>query len=111
MRFFHDTWNFEAVDLKVVASGAPATLKLKTWRRKSDGATIIAFWNSDPSLSSAESTRLKLTIPLDGTGAVRQFSASEAEPRTVESTPGDGTLQAVVELSTRASWLEISRRQ
>jgi hypothetical protein len=107
-RFFHDTWNFEAVDLKVVPSEAPATLKLKTWRRKSDGATIVAFWNSDPSLSSSESTRLKLTIPLARAGSVRQFSASEAEPRTVETTAGDGALQAIVELSTRASWLEIS---
>jgi Cellulase (glycosyl hydrolase family 5) len=110
-RFFHDTWNFEAVDLKVAPSEAPATLKLKTWRRKSDGATIIAFWNSDPSASSTESTRLTLTIPLTDGGAVRQFFASDAEPRAVETTPGAGTLQAVVELSTRASWLEISRQR
>jgi hypothetical protein len=110
--FFHDTWNFEAADLDVVPSEAPATLKLKVWRRKSDGATIVAFWNRDPSASSAESTRLKLTIPLAGAGMVRQFSASEAEPRTVEVTArGDGTLQAVVDLSTRASWLEIGRQR
>jgi hypothetical protein len=107
-QFFHDTWNFDAVDLKVAPSEAPATLKLKTWRRKSDGATIVAFWNSDPSASSTESTRIKLAIPVAGAGAVRQFFASEAEPRTVDTTPGKGTLQAVVELSTRASWLEIS---
>jgi Cellulase (glycosyl hydrolase family 5) len=110
-RFFHDSWNFEAVDLKVAPSEAPATLKLKTWRRKSDGATIIAFWNSDPSASSTASTRLKLTIPLVDAGAVRQFFASDAEPRAVETTPGEGALQAVVELSTRASWLEISRQR
>ena len=110
-RFFHDTWNFEAADLEVVPSEAPATLKLKTWRRKSDGATIVAFWNADPSASSTESTRLKLTIPVAAAGSVRQFFASEATPRTVETTPGDGTLQATVELSTRASWLEISRKR
>ena len=111
VRFFHDTWNFEAVDLKVVASEAPATLKLKTWRRKSDGATVIAFWNSDPSISSTESTRLKLTVPLAGAGFVRQFSASEAAPKSVETTTSDGMLQVVVELSTRASWLEIGRQR
>jgi hypothetical protein len=110
-RFFHDTWNFEAVDLKVVPGKAPATLRLKTWRRKSDGATIVAFWNSDPSLASTESTRLTLTIPLADVGSVRQFSASEAAPKTVEATAGDGMLQAVVELSTRASWLEIGRQR
>jgi hypothetical protein len=109
VRFFHDTWNFEAVDLKVAPSEAPATLKLKTWRRKSDGATIVAFWNSDPSASSTESTRLKLTIPVADAGAIRQFFASDAEPRAVETTPREGALHAVVELSTRASWLEISR--
>ena len=111
-RFFHDTWNFEAADLEVAASEALPTLKLKTWRRKSDGATIIAFWNSDPSASSAERTRLELTIPLAGVGPVRQFSASEAEPRTVEvAARGDGTLRAVVDLSTRAAWLEIGRQR
>jgi hypothetical protein len=110
VRYFHDTWNFEAIDLDVAANGAPATLKLKTWRRKSDGATIIAFWNSDPSPSSAESTRLELTIPMADAGAVRQFSASEAKPKTVETSGHGKTLQAVVELSTRAAWLEISRR-
>jgi hypothetical protein len=110
VRYFHDTWNFEAIDLDVAASGAPPTLKLKTWRRKSDGATIIAFWNSDPSLASAESTHLELAIPIADAGAVRQFSASEAKPKTVEASGHGKTLQAVVELSTRPAWLEISRR-
>src|SRR5690606_29754740 len=46
-RFFGNTHDFEAVDAKVEFSNWPESIKHFTWRRKSDGALIVAFWRME----------------------------------------------------------------
>jgi hypothetical protein len=106
-RFFKDTANFEAIDLNVVPVTPPATLKLKTWRRKSDGATVVAFWNSDPAIPSTTTTSLRLNIPLASAIQVRRFTASKSLPTPIVFRVVNGAVQVSVPLSTRAGWVEI----
>jgi hypothetical protein len=108
-KYFGDTSNFEATDLEVVpVAPAPATLKLKTWRRKSDGANIIAVWNSDPAVPSTTIPTIKLDVDLPSAGTVLQYIASRSTASTRAKRIINGKLRVEsVKFSTRASWLEI----
>jgi hypothetical protein len=71
--------------LDVLVADDPATLKLKTWRRLSDGKNIFAVWNTEPNAPSLPSSSTWIFL-------VEQFSSTggqvDAEP-TLQEHAGD----------------------
>lgn len=108
-KYFTDLDDFEATDLSVVPVVAHPTLKTKTWRRKSTGANIVAFWNTDWLVSPCTVATIKLEIDLpDSFSTIYQYYASAQGRSGRARTLVNGKIQVSPSLSTRASWLQIN---
>ncbi len=108
-KYFVDLDDFEAIDLAVTPIVVHPTLKIKTWRRKSTGAHIVAFWNTDWLIAPcATASGFKLNIGLPNSGLVYQYYASNQARSGRTKTLVNGQIQVGVTLSARASWLQIN---
>lgn len=111
VRFFSDIDDLEAVDVKVTAADNPAALKTKTWRRKSDGATIVAFWRLDQVEQVPDDFKAQLRIELSAQDAIdsaTQHSAGSNASQTVSVTSKDGVVTVPVTVSALPGWLVLS---
>ena len=106
-KFFDPIDDFEPVCL--VASVLDPLAKLKTWRKKSTGAYIVAFWNTDTVIEPCkQNLAWKLNIGLPSASSVKQYHADKSAPGARSFAVVDGQLQiSGLKYTTRASWLEI----
>lgn len=108
--YFGQTDAFEASTRQVEVNAPDAPVKVKSWRRKSDGADVVAFWSTG--LDGVQLGRTSVSLKIDGVkaGSGRLFFADERKPQSI-SVKGEGNAGVVsVEATSRPQWIEISAR-
>jgi hypothetical protein len=108
--YFGQTDAFEVSKRRVEVSTPGAPVKVKSWRRKSDGAEVIAFWSTG--LDGVQGGQAAATLRIDGVKAAtgRLFFADERKPQSINlKAEGNGSA-ASVEATSRPQWIELPGR-
>jgi len=110
--FFTDTNDLESIDnLTVAAADHPDSVKTFTWRRKSDGAFIVAFWRLDQVAeppADFDST-LEITPPIGArVRSATKYTADGQPFRSAPFTLDNGAISLPTTISARASWLVLN---
>lgn len=100
-KFFGNVDDFSSI--QGVASVAAPDVVLKTWRRKSDGAIVVAFWSTGAAAANSNS----MEINLGSTGLTRAmlYVADKGTPTQVAIRRSENAAVAEVKVSTRPQWL------
>lgn len=111
--FFSDIGDLEPVDnVKATAGDYSDSVKIFTWRRKSDSALIVAFWRLDQVAEPPTdfNSTLQITPPV-GTQVRRAaiYTADGRPFRSTSFTSDNGTISIPATVSARASWIVLNQ--
>ncbi len=108
--YFGQTDAFEVSKRRVEVSTPGAPVKVKSWRRKSDGAEVIAFWSTG--LDGVQGGQAAATLRIDGIKAAtgRLFFADERKPQSINLKAEGSGSAASVEATSRPQWIELPGR-
>jgi hypothetical protein len=107
--FFGRSDDFELSKVRVSATSS-APIKVKSWRRKSDGAEIIAFWSTGMDASPGQSAPAKLVLEGANVRSARIHSASEQPAKPLAVKAQGPNVEIDVEIGSRPGWVELLTR-
>jgi len=108
-RFFGRSDDFELSRSRVSATSS-APIKFKSWRRKSDGAEIIAFWSTGMDGAPGQSAPARLVLEGVAARSARLHVAGEEAARSIPVKVRGNGVEIEVEIRSRPAWLELPAR-
>jgi Glycosyl hydrolases family 39 len=108
-KFFVDADELLPAKLNIQVGDHQELVKTKAWRRKTDGALIVAYWRLDTHNAPSEiDTTLKVELSSSSEWSkVTFYTADERPPHSASIRAHNGTAAIPVTATSRAAWVEL----